>query len=51
VLGLLSPLARKKLAENPQALRQAADGDAQVVDSVVVTEAGRPVSLERQPPQ
>jgi hypothetical protein len=51
VLGLLSPFARKELAEYPQALRQPADGHAQVVDSSGVAEAGRPARLERQPPQ
>ncbi len=51
LLELLSAFARKELAEYPQALRQPADGDAQVVDGVGVTVAGRPVRLERQPPQ
>ena len=51
LLELLSTFARKELAEYPQALRQAADGDAEVVDGAGVTEAGRPVRLERQPPQ
>ena len=51
VLKLLSTLARKELAEYPQALRQPANGDAQVVDGAGVTGTGRPVRLESQPPQ